>query len=176
MFLKGLCPIRQVSDKPIEGRFGLDLTLARMQFTLRPAVESDFDFAFQAKREALGPHIIAKWGWDETFQLAIHGNRWRERPWSIIESDGTAVGSVSVAEAADHIRFGEFYLLPQFQRQGLGTNILLSVLARSNDLSLPVRLEYLKWNPVGSLYRRHGFEVISENDTHYFMARQPHAR
>jgi hypothetical protein len=38
------------------------------------------------------------------------------------------------------------------------------------------RLEHLKWNPVGSLYKRHGFEVISENDIHYFMERMPRAR
>jgi ribosomal protein S18 acetylase RimI-like enzyme len=36
-----------------------------------------------------------------------------------------------------------------------------------------VQLEYLKWNPVGSLYKRHGFEVVSENKIHYFMVREP---
>jgi hypothetical protein len=51
-----------------------------MQITLRPALPDDFNFAFEAKRLALGPHIIAQWGWDESFQLAIHRKRWRERP------------------------------------------------------------------------------------------------
>jgi len=67
----------------------------------------------------------------------------------------------------------EFYLLPQFQGQGIGSKLLQSVLDRADELALPVKLEYLKWNPVGSLYLRHGFEIASQNDTHFFVVRQP---
>ena len=32
---------------------------------------------------------------------------------------------------------------------------------------MPLRLRYLKWNPVGSLYRRHGFSIIDETEIHF---------
>ena len=35
-----------------------------MQITLRIALPEDFEFAFEAKRLALGPHIAMRWGWD----------------------------------------------------------------------------------------------------------------
>jgi hypothetical protein len=38
-----------------------------------------------------------------------------------------------------------------------------------------VRLQHLKWNPVGSLYRRHGFSVIDETENHFIMKRLPGA-
>ena len=147
-----------------------------MNIFLRPASEQDFEFAFEAKRQALGPHIAARWGWDESYQLNVHRTRWSERPWSIIQSDEEAIGTVSIQEAADHIRFGEFYLLPSHQRKGIGSRLLGQVIARSDEVSLPIRLEYLKWNPVASLYLRNGFKVVSENDIHYFLVREPNAR
>ena len=64
-------------------------------------------------------------------------------------------------------------LLPWFQRQGIGTEVLLAVLQRADADGLPVRLEYLKGNPVGSLYKRHGFAVVAENGSHYFLVRPP---
>ena len=147
-----------------------------MKISLRPASARDFEFAFKAKRYALGPHILARWSWDEHFQLDVHRKRWSERPWSIIESDEKAIGTVSIWQSEDHIRFGEFYLLPSHQRKGIGSFLLGQVVDRSDEISLPIRLEYLRWNPVGSLYLRHDFKVVSENETHYFLEREPHAR
>jgi hypothetical protein len=51
--------------------------------------------------------------------------------------------------------------------------ILSDFLKECDRTKRPVRLEYLKWNPVGSLYKRHGFEIVAENDIHYFMVREP---
>jgi hypothetical protein len=28
-------------------------------------------FAFDTKRDAIGPHVLARWGWDEQFQLEL---------------------------------------------------------------------------------------------------------
>ncbi|MEC5384797.1 GNAT family N-acetyltransferase [Uliginosibacterium sp. H3] len=144
-----------------------------MQTRLRPATPEDFAFAFEAKREALGPHIRARWAWNEDFQREIHGQRWQERPWFIIEIDGLPIGTLSVEEHADHMRFGEFYLLPAWQGRGIGSDLLRATLRRADELALPVRLEYLQWNPVGSLYLRHGFKQVSESATHFFLVREP---
>jgi GNAT superfamily N-acetyltransferase len=137
----------------------------------RSAVRDDFEFSFRAKLEALGPHVSKRWLWEDTFQRAIHEKRWNEKPWFIIERDSVNVGTFTKEKIVDGIQFGEFYLLPRFQHQGIGTKILETVIAESESLRLPIRLEYLKWNPVGVLYARVGFVVTSENETHYFAER-----
>jgi RimJ/RimL family protein N-acetyltransferase len=144
-----------------------------MNPTLRAATDRDFEFAFQAKKNALGSHISARWGWDEEYQRSVHKQRWSEKPWFVVMLGDQPIGTVSIHELPELTRFGEFYLLDSFRGQGLGTTILAEFLESCDRSNRSVRLEYLKWNPVGSLYKRHGFEVVSENDIHYFMVREP---
>lgn len=146
-----------------------------MQITLRDAVPEDYKFSLEAKRQALGPHIAVRWEWNEDLQEEMHRKRWNERPWSIIQIEEQAIGTLSFEEKEDHIRFGEFYLLPEYQGQGIGSGLLRVVLDKADTLRLPVRLEHLKWNPVGSLYLRNGFEIVSQNDIHFFLTREPNA-
>jgi len=73
----------------------------------------------------------------------------------------------------DHMRFGEVYLFPDYQGKGLGTRILRHFLMLADEQLIPVRLEYLKWNPVGTLYRRHGFAVVGKTEIHWLMERVP---
>jgi ribosomal protein S18 acetylase RimI-like enzyme len=144
-----------------------------MKPTLRPTTDTDFAFAFETKKDAMGPHISSRWGWDEKYQLDVHQQRWSEKPWFIVMLGEELIGTVSIHEQPDFIRFGEFYLLNSFQRKGLGSRVLSDFLEDCDRSKRVVQLEYLKWNPVGSLYKRHGFEVVSENEIHYFMVREP---
>jgi RimJ/RimL family protein N-acetyltransferase len=140
---------------------------------LRIARDEDRSFAFEVKRQALGPYVEARWGWNEMLQREIHDRRWRDKPWSIIERDGDAIGTLSIARSEGLLRFGEFYLLPAFQRQGLGTRILSTILADADAEARTVELEHLKGNPVAALYRRLGFAAVGESDSHVFMSRSP---
>jgi len=144
-----------------------------VSFDPLPQTPEARDFAFEVKRAAIGPHIIAQWGWDEAFQRNFHEQRFRDTPFSRIMHNGQAVGTVALTALADHLRLDEFYLLPPHRRQGLGTRILNHCLALADTCAMPLRLRYLKWNPVGSLYRRHGFSVIDETEIHFIMERPP---
>ncbi|WP_289036087.1 GNAT family N-acetyltransferase [uncultured Roseibium sp.] len=134
-------------------------------------LQSDIEFAFDAKRAAMGPHITVHWGWDESFQRNLHLQRFAEKPFFEIRKRDRRIGTLSFQVSPDHVRFGEFYLFPDFQRQGIGSQVLRHCLAIADELRLPVRLEHLHWSPVGSLYRRHGFEEIGQSEIHCFMER-----
>jgi GNAT superfamily N-acetyltransferase len=134
-----------------------------------------FQFSFEVKQAALGPYIVQRWGWDDELQRDVHKSRVTEKPFFKIVHNGRSVGTLSLLRAEDHIRFGEFYLFPDRQGQGLGSRILRHCLSLADRRALPVRLEYLKWNPVGSLYRRHGFVPIGETEIHWLMERPPGA-
>jgi len=131
----------------------------------------NFEFAFTTKKVALGPYIETKWGWDESFQRRLHSERWAVKAFFRIVVEDEAVGTVAIDEWPAHVQFGEFYLLPSFQRRGIGSKVLASVIEKAAAKHLPLRLECLKWNPALSLYKRAGFVVTRESDIHYFMER-----
>ena len=147
--------------------------LPDIRFPLLPRTEEALRYAFEAKRAAMGPYIVQRWGWDEALQMQLHQVRFAEKPFFKIVRDRQEVGTVSVTRLDDHIRFGEFYLPPGHQRKGLGPRVPQHCLSLADRQGMPVRLEYLKWNPVGALYRRHGFVVVGESDIHWFMQRAP---
>jgi hypothetical protein len=78
--------------------------------------------------------------------------------------------------AATHLQFGEFYIAGPHRRNGRGTAVLADALRQADLRQLETRLEYLKWNPVGSLYGRHGFRIVRETDSHYFLVLTPMRR
>jgi GNAT superfamily N-acetyltransferase len=134
-------------------------------------VESDHEFSYMVKVDALGPHIRHQWGWDEQFQRAVHEEKLRSKPFSLIVSGGNAVGTVSLERHPSHLQFGEFYILSEHRRRGLGSRVLQHCLAVADQERLPVHLEYLRWNPVGSLYRRNGFTETSATSSHLILER-----
>jgi len=144
-----------------------------MKFALRPATDDDLEFAFEVKRDALGPYVAERWGWDDALQMQHHHKQWVEKPWQIILCVGIPVGTVSVHWKPTHLQFGEFYITSSHRRQGLGTAVLSDSLKQADHRRLETRLEYLKWNPVASLYTRHDFRIVSESESHYFLVRSP---
>jgi ribosomal protein S18 acetylase RimI-like enzyme len=142
-----------------------------MHLTIRQSKPADKTFAYEVKRAALGNYVEQTWGWNEQFQQRFHADDWANHPPDIIELDGNPIGTLEVLEHADHLFIGEFYILPEFQRRGIGTRLLREVLANADAKQLCTRLHFLKVNPVRSLYERHGFVVTGESDTHFFADR-----
>lgn len=162
------------TELPDDGRLR-DMVLPNLlpdfTFPQLPRAVEAIEFAFEAKRAAMGPHIVRRWGWDEAFQRELHQRRFAEKPFFQIRKGEQPLGTLSFQVAVDHVRFGEFYLFPAHQGRGVGSIILRHCLALADRYGLPVRLEHLHWNPVGSLYRRHGFVEIGRSDIHAFMER-----
>lgn len=131
----------------------------------------EYELAYALKKAALGPHVIARWGWDEAYQRAVMDEKWRAKTFSRIVVEGETVGTIAVDDAGDGIEIGEFYISPAHQGRGIGSETLGAVLRDAG--AKPARLQVLKWNPAANLYRRHGFRVTGETDIHYLMERAP---
>ncbi|EGQ7830893.1 GNAT family N-acetyltransferase, partial [Vibrio parahaemolyticus] len=91
-----------------------------------------------------------------------------EKP-TIIEVDGVAVGSYLVQCHSEHLYFGRFFLLPEYQGKGIGSQVLKAVTELAEQKSLPIKLCYLQGNRVGQLYKRFGFEVTGQNEQFVHM-------
>ncbi|WP_305816794.1 GNAT family N-acetyltransferase [Photobacterium leiognathi] len=141
-------------------------------FTTRQAKNTDYNFLFDLKKAAEYEPIKAIFGWDETIQQRIHREEWELAKPTIIEINGKPAGSYLVQRHDDHIYFGRFFLLPQYQGQGIGSQILNDVIEQAQSASLPIKLIYIKTNRVEKLYLRFGFEVTHQDDQFVHMIKQ----
>jgi GNAT superfamily N-acetyltransferase len=140
---------------------------------LIPADESHYEFSYEVKKAALGPYITQIWGWDEGIQKDFHAKRWQQERPDIIMYDGKSIGTISIIESEDCIEIRQLFILPEYQNQGIGSHLLKQILDQADQAGRITKLDYLKINPVESLYKRSGFQIVGANETQYFMERKP---
>ncbi|NIS67400.1 MAG: GNAT family N-acetyltransferase [Proteobacteria bacterium] len=141
--------------------------------TLVPATKDDYEFSYHVKKVAEGEYIKRIWGWDEALQRDFHQKHWRERQPDIIKYGSKAIGTLSVVRDEGGIQIRQFYILPEYQKKGIGSYLLQRILKKADEEGLVSRLSYFKGNPVESLYKRNGFHPVKESRTHYFAERKP---
>jgi ribosomal protein S18 acetylase RimI-like enzyme len=139
----------------------------------RAATDDDRGFAYEVKRAALGPYVEQVWGWDEPLQQDFHARAWEARRPDIIVLDGEDAGTVQFIRRDADYHLAEFYLLPRYQRRGVGSKLMRRMLGRADAEGVPVTLQVIKINPAQNLYGRHGFRVTGETATHFLMERAP---
>jgi ribosomal protein S18 acetylase RimI-like enzyme len=104
--------------------------------------------------------IEQTWGWDEAWQRTDFERRLAAYIVSIIELEDRAAGSLWLEWKPDSLYIHEIQILPEFQGNGLGTAVVLGVVAQGARRSLPVTLSVVPANPRAKrLYERLGFEV-----------------
>lgn len=151
------------------------MTPARVEpsaIRLRPAQASDLAFLHRVHREAMRPHVERVFGaWDEDAQRERFAASTDPATHEIVECDGRAVGCQWVRPHPDALELVRLYLLPEAQGRGVGSHLLGALVERAERSGLAVRLRVLRGNPAERLYRRLGFRVVGETDTHVSMER-----
>ena len=138
----------------------------------RPAREGDREFLFRLLEQSLRKYVEQAFGgWNEAEQRRDFAARLLLSTHEILERDGVPIGCLSSAVLPDAIALHRVFLLPEAQSQGLGSALVREVIGRGAALGLPVRLRVFKTNPAHELYRRLGFAVVGETETHFQMER-----
>jgi len=140
---------------------------------LIPADETHREFSYQVKKAAEGDYITSMFGWDEDIQRDFHARAWQEQKPDIITYDGKLIGTIATIESGDCIEIGQFFILPEQQRKGIGTYLLQSILNKADRSGKNVTLKFLKNNPVKSLYVRNGFRLVRTSEVAHHMERNP---
>jgi len=142
----------------------------RRDIRLRPALPDDEEFLFAASKAARGSHVVETYGsWDEAEQRQRFASRVKRELDRVIEIDATPIGCLAVDWQRDHARLVRIYLVPEAQGNGIGSHLVLRVIAKADALGVPVRLRVLRVNRAFRLWRRLGFVVAGESDTHWSM-------
>ncbi len=146
----------------------IDLSLIK----IIPAEESHREFSYKVKKEAYGDYISQLWGWDEIVQRNFHTKAWQEKGPQIILYDNQPIGTISVIETEDYIEIGQFFILPEYQNQGIGSHLLKDILSKADESGKTTKIAYLINNPVASLYKRNGFKITEVKDVYCHMERK----
>ncbi len=139
-------------------------------YTLQKATAEDSDFFYQVKKTVLKGYIEDIWGWDEAFQQQFHRDNFSTANCSIVYVDGVATGTVEIKEDEGVIFISSLYLLPAYQRKGIGTAIIAQCKAKAQALNKRVALEVLKVNvQAQKLYTALGFTLTERDETKFYM-------
>jgi ribosomal protein S18 acetylase RimI-like enzyme len=152
------------------------------RITLRSAVPEDEEFLFKVYAGTRQEEVAA-WGWDQNQQEIFLRMQFRAQQFHyddfddsvkcIIMRDGEAIGRMIVSRDTSYIHLTDIALLPEYRKQGIGTQLLNDLLTEGKQKKLPVRLEVVKTNPACNLYKRLGFEITSDIGTHFKMECRP---
>ncbi len=91
----------------------------------------------------------------------------------VIEHEGQPAGRMIVDRSAPVILLMDIALLPEYRNQGLGTALMLDLLAEADRSHRPVQLHVEDFNPAIKLYLRLGFVKTGDVGLYFEMTRQP---
>ena len=107
---------------------------------------------------------LAVTGWDEARKAAFlqmqfdaqHSYYTANYPGArlkVIEQDGEPVGRLYLIRWPSEFRIIDIALLPEYRRQGIGSQLLNDILAEGQGAGLPVTIHVERQNQAMSLYR-----------------------
>lgn len=132
--------------------------------------EEDRAFFIHVHHTAYRETIEEMFGWNEKLQDELANRPFDEGGIHIIWNGDNRIGVVGWKEREDHLWLKELFLLPEYQGQGIGSQIITDTITKARSLAKDVRLRTLKANmKAKELYERHGFEVTGATDIHWNM-------
>lgn len=142
------------------------------QVALRPATQADATLFYAVIDKTMRSFIVATWGaWDEARVCRESKDDSASPNARVVQVEGQDVGVLLVEEEPTHLQVRQVYLLPKYQRQGIGSQLVALVVKRSAASAKPVRLSVLRANPARQFYEKLGFEVTNEDNDFFHMER-----
>ncbi len=139
---------------------------------LRPATQEDSAFAFLVKERAFRHHIEAVWTWDDEEQRQAHSRRFNAQEFFVVEFKDVDVGVLAKSASADNVFVKQLFILPEYQRQGIGREVMFLVMQAASEAHQAVELSVLKVNLEAlAFFESLGFKTYSETPTHHLLRR-----
>lgn len=135
-----------------------------MVIELRAAAPDDRAFVERTYFETQRWLIEALFGWrGEEIERAKFAEHHNPASTQIISMDGVDVGWMSIERAFESLDLDGIYILPAYQRHGIGTALIRDLIADALERGVILRLNTAKINPARKLYERLGFVVTHED-------------
>ncbi len=140
--------------------------------TLRRAGPGDSEFVYSARKAAFREYVEQVRGWDEAKEREVHEGRFLRQNYRVISLQGTDVGYMATVVEPGCLKLNQLFILPEHQGKSIGGECMMRLIDEARGLALPVRLRALKVNVRAiAFYRRFGFAIVGETETHFVMER-----
>jgi len=142
-----------------------------MNLHIRPAYAADYDWLLDLHHTVYRELIIEEFGyWDDDEELGLFLEAWETKNIEIVLIQNEPVGMFIILEQNGFLWLDEIQIWPQFQKHGIGSQIIARLIVRARQLNLPLRLRVLHANNAAyRLYRKLGFEQIESLKHHTVM-------
>jgi ribosomal protein S18 acetylase RimI-like enzyme len=139
-------------------------------FRLRQASVNDAPLFYSVINRTMREFIISTWGtWNEERVQREADEDSCSPNAQVVEVDDISVGIFSVERCPTHIQLEQIYLLPEYQRMGIGTALLNTLISEATQLAIPIRLRVMAVNPAKGFYERLGFIITEVTSEFFFM-------
>lgn len=99
-------------------------------------------------------------------QRQHYRNHYPDAEFMVIHHGQQPIGRWYLHHGDDHLHLLDMSLLPEYRNQGIGSRLLLGLLALASADIKPVRLFVANGNPAYHLYSRHQFQVVDQQAVH----------
>lgn len=128
--------------------------------TLAPVADADFEAMLSIRMEALRESLERLGRFNPEVARARLKSQFRPEWMQHLVVDGERVGYFTVEPREGELRLHHLYLRPAAQGQGVGAWVLDQIKSQG----LPITLAALRESRANDFYRRHGFQVVEEQD------------
>lgn len=155
-----------------------------MTATLRPiALPEDLDFLYRVYASTRADEM-ALVDWTDVqkeafvrFQFNAQHQYYQENygdaQFDLIMQGEEPVGRLYVQRLPDTLLIVDITVLPEYQRRGIGTTLLRTLIAESEQTKRPIQIHVEQFNPSLRWYQQLGFEQIGLYGVYFRMERQP---
>jgi ribosomal protein S18 acetylase RimI-like enzyme len=138
-------------------------------FTIRQSNADDAPLFYRVIEQTMREFIIATWGkWNESRVLQESREDSISPNAQVIQIGDVAVGVFLVERSPTHIQLEQIYLLPKYQRLGIGSALINSLIKEASQSYLPIRLRVMAINPAKTFYEKLGF-ILKEVTPEFFL-------
>lgn len=142
-----------------------------IKFTLRPATDCDIEFIYELRAKTMKPVLEDTLGWNDAKEREKAADELTNA--EIIMVGQKRAGVIKVIPGTDDMHLHQMQILPEFQRKGIGAELVMQIIERSEISRKPITLFVVKNTPAKSLYDQFGFMVSHDFEHNCKMCRYP---
>jgi ribosomal protein S18 acetylase RimI-like enzyme len=72
-----------------------------------------------------------------------------------------------------HIQLAHIYLFPEYQRLGIGSALINTIIVEASESNIPIRFHVMAVNPAKKFYEQLGFAITKSTPDLFFMEKLP---
>jgi GNAT superfamily N-acetyltransferase len=146
-----------------------------VQIELVPCSADDKSFVFEVTEDAMRSYVEQAFGsWDRDRQRHRSDALFDPATYRLIVADGRRAGILVVENRPAEVFLARIFLLPDFQRRGIGSVLVRQLIDRAAAERKPLRLRVLRVNvDARRLYERLGLILTASTSDHHYLEHLP---